>query len=258
MKRILMFVAVLAPLSISSPALADVTVTSHVTGKTGSGESISYVKGLKMRSDSTLGTTQTSAIIDIETQKFISINHAKKEAVVISMAQFRENAAKAAPGARAAATLTPTGETKEIAGRQCAGYTTKVSAPLPIGGDTSSTMVLSGPVFIAKGAPGTEDYLRFYGGAAEKGFMLSDPRQSKGPKGPGQGMADLYKAIVGTGGIPYSMDLSMTVEGTSPLVAMMKKGMSGVMISTVVTKVVTGDIPAGMFEIPAGYAVKTQ
>jgi hypothetical protein len=258
MKRILMFVAVLAPLSISSPALADVTVTSHVTAKTGSGESISYVKGLKMRSDSTLGTTQTSTIIDIEAQKFISIHHAKKEAQVISMVQFRENAAKAAPGAQPAATLTPTGETKEIAGRQCTGYTTKVTTPLPVGGDTTSKMVLSGPVFIAKGAPGTEDYLRFYSGAAEKGFMLSDPRQSKGPSGPGQGMADLYKAIVGTGGIPYSMELSVTVEGTNPLVAMMKKGMSGVMFSTVVTKVVTSDIPAGTFEIPAGYAVSTR
>jgi hypothetical protein len=127
-----------------------------------------------------------------------------------------------------------------------------------MGNDTSTTMVMTGPVFIAKGAPGAEDYLRFYSGAAEKGFILSDPRQSKGPAGPGQSMTELYKAIVEAGGLPYAMELSVTVEGTSPMVAMIKKGMTGVLFSTVVTKVVTDDIQAGTFDVPTGYAVITK
>jgi hypothetical protein len=258
MKRILMFAAVTAPLVIPSPALADVTITSQITGKAGTGESVMYVKGVKMRSESTRGTARTASIFDIENQKFISINHTKKEAVVIPIAQVREKFAKAMPGAKPEAALTPTGESKQIAGRQCTGYMSRVSTPLPIGKDTSTTMVMSGRVFIAKGAPGTEDYLRFYKDAAERGFLLSDPRQPKGTAGPGQGMANLYMAIVEAGGIPYSMELSMTLEGTNPMVAMMKKSMTGVMLSTVVTKVETGEIPAGAFDIPAGYAITTK
>ncbi len=60
------------------------TVTAQVSGKglgkAAESQSITYIKGLKMRTDSTLGDSPTTTIIDIETQKFISINHKKKEA----------------------------------------------------------------------------------------------------------------------------------------------------------------------------------
>ncbi len=71
---------------LATPAFADVTVTAQVSGKgigkAAESQSITYIKGLKMRTDSTLGDTPTSTIIDIEAQKFISINHKKKEASV--------------------------------------------------------------------------------------------------------------------------------------------------------------------------------
>jgi hypothetical protein len=38
----------------------------------------------------------------------------------------------------------------------------------------------------------------------------------------------------------------------------MKKGMTGVVFSTLVTKVVTGDIQAGTFDVPTGYNVTTK
>ena len=86
----------------ATPAIADVTMTSQVTGKgigkAAESQSIVYIKGLKMRNDSTLGDTPTTMIIDIETQKFISINHKKKEAQVFDMAQFRQDMDKTMKG----------------------------------------------------------------------------------------------------------------------------------------------------------------
>ena len=56
---------------LATPAIADVTFTSQVTGKAGESQSITYIKGLKMRTDLTLPGTPTTTIIDLETQRFI-------------------------------------------------------------------------------------------------------------------------------------------------------------------------------------------
>jgi hypothetical protein len=246
-------------LFVASPAFADVTITSQVTGKMGGGstQSVTYVKGGKMRTDSTRMGSPMSIIIDVDNQKFISLNHAKKEATVFEMAQFRETVEKGLKGGKATATLTPNGETKQIAGRTCTGYLSKVSAPMAIGNDSSMTMVMSGPVFIAKGAPGSEDLANFYRTASAKGSMLSDPSQARAG-GAGQGMSDLYKAIAEIGGVPYAMEISMSVEGTGPTAQMMSKGMGGIMYSSTVTNVSTANIPASEFDVPPGYAVKTK
>ena len=66
-------------------------MTGKGLGKAAESQSITYIKGLKMRTDSTLGDTPTTTIIDLEAQKFISINHKKKEAQVYDMAQFRQD-----------------------------------------------------------------------------------------------------------------------------------------------------------------------
>lgn len=245
---------------LATPALADVTLTSQVSGKglakAAETQSITYIKGLKMRTDSTLGDAPTTTIIDIETQKFISINHKKKEASVLDMAQFRQELDKAMKGGDAKASLKPNAEKKEIAGRPCIGYDISVAMPMALGGDTSMTMVMTGPVFIAKGAPGSADYARFHLAAAEKGFIMSDPRAAKGAPQRTKGMTELYKAIADTGGIPYFMEMNMKIEGGGPMAGMMNKVMGGAAFSNTVTAVSTDAIAGDKFEIPAGYKVK--
>ena len=245
---------------LAAPALADVTVTSQVTGKglgkAAESQSIVYIKGLKMRTDSTLGDSPTTTIIDIEAQKFISINHKKKEASVIDMAQFRQDLDKSMKGGQTEASLKPNGEKKEIAGRACNGYDISVIMPMAIGGDTSMTMVMSGPVFIAKGAPGSADYARFHLAAAEKGFIMSDPRAAKGAPQQVKGMTELYKTIADTGGIPYSMEMSMKIDGAGPMAGMMNKVMGGAAFSSAVTAVSTDAVAGDTFDVPAGYKVK--
>lgn len=247
---------------LASPVSADITMTAQMTGK-GLGKmaehnSTTYIKGLKMRSDGTLGNTPTTTIIDLETQQFISINHKKKEAQVYDLATFRQQLDKAARGAEATSTLKPTGETREIAGRKCAGYEMNVTVPMAMGEGMSMSMVMSGPVFIAKGAPGTADFAKFYLAAAEKGFIANDPRAAKGAAQQTKGMTALYEAIAKSGGIPYMMETSVKMEGGGPMAGMMGKMMGGSSFTNTVTAVSTDPVPADTFEIPAGYKVKKE
>jgi hypothetical protein len=241
----------------AAPAWADVTVTAQVTGrgKAAPSEAVTYIKGLKMRSDSTLGDQPTSTIMDLEAQKFITINHKKKEATVYNFTEFREILEKGTKGAAPVTSFKPNGQTREIAGRSCTGYDVMVNMPMALGGDSSMTMQMSGPVFIAKGAPGSADYAKFYRAAAEKGFIFSDPRAAKAQPQQAQGMAEMYKAIADTGGIPFAIELGMKVEG-GPMAGMMNKVIGGIAFATTVSGVSTDAVAADKFDVPAGYAVK--
>jgi hypothetical protein len=48
----------------------------------------------------------------------------------------------------------------------------------------------------------------------------------------------------------------ITAEGSSPMAAMFAR-VAKSDITTIVTKVETGDLPADAFDVPAGYKVKT-
>lgn len=241
-------------------AHADVTIKTTSTGKgfgiSGSTTSTTYIKGLKMRADSSMGGSPTSTIIDLEAQKFISLNHKKKEAQVLDMAKLRQDMDKMVKGAEAASSLKPTGEKKEFAGKSCTGYEMTASMPMAMGEGMEMTMVMTGPVFIARGAPGSADYAKFYLAAAEKGFIANDPRAAKGAAQQTKGMTALYKAIAETGGIPYYMETSVKIEGGGPMASMMSKMMGGAAFSTTVTAVSTEAIPDDKFAIPADYKVK--
>jgi hypothetical protein len=144
---------------LATPAFADVTLKSTMTGKgfgkMADGESVSYISGLKMRTDSVFGGSPTSIIIDLEAQKFISINHKKKEVVVHDMAQFREDLNKTMKTGAVQASLKPNGQKKDLAGRACTGYDMSTAMPMAMGGPGGPelTITMAGPVFIAKGAP---------------------------------------------------------------------------------------------------------
>ena len=250
---------------LAAPAFADVTLTSTMAGKgfgkMADGQSVSHIKGLKMRTDSTVGGTATSIIIDLEAQKFISINHKKKEAQVYDMAKFRQDLDKTIKQGDAKATLKPNGEKREVSGRECAGYDMNVAVPFVMGGGGEGmemTMVMSGPVFIAKGAPGSAEYAKFYLAAAEKGFIASDPRAAKGAASQTRGMTELYKAIAETGGIPFLMETGVKIDGGGPMAGMMGKMMGGSGFTQTITSVATDAIPADKFAIPADYKTKIE
>ncbi len=256
MKRTILCAAL--ALLVAAPAAADVTikmqVTGKVVGKAGEAPGVTYIKGHRMRSDSTHNGTPMTTIIDLDAQKFISIDHRKKEAEVYEMAQLRQTLDKSTQGVSIDASVKPNGQTKTIAGQECSGYDITVSMPMAAGAD-GMRMVMTGPTCIVKGAPGEADYKAFYFAAAEKGFVMSDPRTAKGAPQQTKGMTELYKSLA-EAGMPYEMSMSMKIEGGGPMAGMMNRMFNNAAFTQTVTEVTTGAIGDDVFAIPAGYKVK--
>ncbi|HEY8548483.1 MAG TPA: DUF4412 domain-containing protein [Vicinamibacterales bacterium] len=246
--------------ALASPAAADLTVTQTTSGKAMimnlGGEGVTRIKGNKMRIDSTRGNDTETLIIDIDGQRMISLNAKKKEAIVTPLAKIQEAMGQMAT-ADVQAKVTPTGETKQVAGYSCTVHDVSVSLPFSPGGDMQLSMVMSGPACLSKEAPGYEDWARLYRAAAEKGFIFGDPRAAKGPAAAqAKGLASLYRSMADAG-ITLEQQMNVGFEGSGPMAAMMNR-MGKSTIGVVVTKVDTADVPADLFEIPAGFKVKTE
>src|SRR5262245_25908818 len=120
---------VLLSLSLAAPAAADVTTKQKNSGKgVGSattGEGTQYIKGLKIRMDHSMAGQETSTIMDIGAKQMIILNHAKKEADIQDMSKLAEPLSKI-PVSEIKASITPTTQTRQIAGSTCTVHNVKV------------------------------------------------------------------------------------------------------------------------------------
>ena len=155
--------------------------------------------------------------------------------------------------------LKPNGQTKQIAGKAATGYDMEISVPATIGGAKrhEDDDHLIGPIWIVKGAPGTAEYLGFYKSAVDKGWIFSDPRGAKGNPGQAKAMAEMYRQLVSTGGIPYEQETNFKMGGEGPMAAAMAK-MGNISMTQTVQSVETGALAADLFAAPAGYKLKEQ
>ncbi|MET0429872.1 MAG: hypothetical protein ABW026_15420 [Microvirga sp.] len=245
---------------VAAPAAADVTVTATTTGKAPvvgdlAGSQTTRIKGNRMRIDSVQGDRSTALILDIDGQRMITIDDKKREATILPTAKLQETLNKTSPG-EIKASVTPTAETRTIAGISCKVHQVSVAVPFSMGGpEAQMTMVMSGPACLAKDAPGYDDYVRLYSTVAEKGFILGDPRTAQGPGAAmARGTVSFYKTMTAAG-IPLDQNMHAEMKGEGPMGAMMSK-MFKMDVGQVVTKIETGDIDAAAFEVPAGYKVK--
>jgi len=259
MRHVLAVGVVLAVAVSTSAAFADVTVKGLTTGKglgqLAEGETTTYIKGLRMRSDQMRGDEQMTTIIDVDGQKMISINHKKKEAEIINMADLSETLKKISES-DIKASLTPTGQSRTIAGISCDEHQISIAvdaAPTP---ELKMTMVMSGPACLAKTAPGRETYSAFYRAAVERGLFFGDPRQAKAQPGQAKGMSTLYEKLAAAG-VPLSQDIQIRFEGSGPMAAMMSK-MGATSMSFTVSTISAAPVDESVFAIPAGYKTKSR
>ena len=79
-------------IALAFTAHADVTIKTTSTGKgfgiSGSTTGTTYIKGLKMRTDTTAGNKNLSTIFDVDAQKMYILDVEDKEAKVWDMAAF--------------------------------------------------------------------------------------------------------------------------------------------------------------------------
>src|SRR5215469_6367407 len=160
------------------------------------------------RSEVRLGDKTHVTIYDLDAQKMYIFDSKKKEADLWDMADFAQELSKKVDASSMKASLKPNVQTRQIAGASATGYDMDVSMRSAMGGNQSMmmTVTLQGPVWIVKGAPGTEDYTHFYRAAVEKGWIFGDPRAAKGQPGHAKAMAEMYKQISEIGGIAYESD----------------------------------------------------
>ncbi|MGH8249771.1 MAG: hypothetical protein ACREVI_03575 [Steroidobacteraceae bacterium] len=249
--------AVLA-FALSAPAQADVTLKQTGTGKglgmSGTTNTTTYIKGLKMRVDGEAGKKATATILDVENQKMYVLDPKKKQADVWNMADFGQEISQAVSVEGMRASMKPNGQTKSIAGQNADGYDMEIVVPARIGGEGGMplTMVLTGVTWMAKGAPGSAEYSAFYQGAAEKGWIFSDPRAAKGSPGMAKAMAQMYTEFAKIGGVPYESQMDVKPQAEGMMGGLMAR-MGGMSMTTTTESVETGPLADDLFQPPADY-----
>lgn len=241
------------------PARADMTMVQNVANKglgmNGTGVTTTYVKGLKMRSDMVAGGTTRTTIFDVDAQKMYIFDSKKKEADVWDMADFAKQTGTTLDPEGMTASITPNGQTKPIAGKTASGYDMTISMPANLGGKDDGmkmTATLTGPVWIVKDAPGSADYARFYKGAAEKGFIFTDPRAAKGASGQAKAMAEMYEQFASIGGVPYEIEMNIKMGGEGPMAGLLSR-MGNISTTSTVQSIETAPLDDALFAPPAGY-----
>lgn len=261
--RFLTSVVALGIVACASTASADVKLVAEMTGKmmgrSPSGQTVTFIKGNKMRTDQAMGGAELSTIMDVDTGELITINHKNKEAEVWNIADLARTMQDVGVSAAGVdVKITPTGESKEVAGYKATGYDLNVSVKSAMAGQQGMeiTVSISGPAFLSTDAPGARDYANFYTAAADKGFFFGDPRAAKAQPGNAKGMMALYRTMADKG-IPLESKQVIKLSGDGPMAAVFAK-MGGGEINSTVTSVSADPIAADVFTVPAGYKVKRQ
>lgn len=246
-----------------APAHADVTIKSTGTGKglgmSGTTTSTTYIKGLKMRIDSVAGKKSSTTIFDVENQKMYVLDSKRMEADVWDMGAFSQELSKAVSVEGMRTSMKPNGQTKSIAGHNAEGYDMEIIVPATVGGagGVQMTMVLNGVTWIVKGAPGTAEYAAFYKGAAEKGWIFSDPRAAKGSPGQAKAMAEMYTEFAKLGGVPYESQMDIKAQGEGMMGGLMAR-IGGMSTTSTTESIETAPLADDQFQPPADYKLIPQ
>ena len=256
MKSAILVMGVTVALAV--PMLGDVTIKQTTSGKgmgvSAAGMTTTYIKGMKMRSEVEAKGTVMTTIFDVENQKMYMFDSKKKSADVWDMQAFSQEMARNVEAGEIEASVKANGKKKDIGDKTATGYDMKISVPAKMGGQSgmAMTVTLQGPMWVVKDAPGTSDYMTFYKGAVEKGWIFSDPRAAKGSPGQAKAMAEMQKQLASTGGVPYETEMSISITGEGPMAAVMAR-MGGMSMTSTVTSVDTTALDDALFAPPAGY-----
>jgi hypothetical protein len=226
------------------------------------------VKGLKSRTDMELPPTlNSSSIVDVAAKQLITLQHDQKTAQTAdTSAPAMEVGGKTPPAMTVSVDAAPpaaTGKSQVIDGLKCDEYTFSTSMNLAevTGGQLPPeaaemmkglTMVMKGSMWVAKTAPGAEEYVA-YQRALAKTDLAAATLKTTGVSLPG--LDKMMKAMSTVDGVPYLTVMDMTVEGTGQMADMMRQMMGGMKVTTKVTSLTTDAIGDDACKVPAGYTV---
>jgi hypothetical protein len=230
---------------VAAPAFADLTIKMAMSTVGGPAPmemtSVTSIKGMKMRSDVKVMGQDMSMFVDVTTKQQLMVNNATKE--VQDMGAVMANMPMSL--GEVTVSVKPNGQTKEVLGRTCAGFTALISMPMTVMDETLS-MTMSGTVWIAKDAPGAAEYQAFTKAAAAAGLMSGAFAQGPQAKGLSQ-----MQAAFAENGIPLEQEMQISITGSGQMAQMMAQSGAGDMKMTMkATSISVDPIPAETFAVP--------
>ena len=252
---------------------ADVTLTQTVTIAGGMAamaggmmpKMTTRIKGLKSRMEVEVMDQRIVTLTDLAARQVILLNSATKTAQVLGAGGTQ------VPGVPPAMpqvdmSFKPTGQSRVIEGAKCEEHAFDLAVSMSEMAASGQAppeaaammqdvkMVMSGSVWIAPGGAGVADYTRFQKAAAESSLLGALTGMLPGQGSGAGGMDKLMAAAASAPGLPYLTEMTMTFQGTGPMVEMMKK-MGPMTMSQRITAVSTDPIPDSVFEVPEGYQI---
>ena len=261
--------AICALVALGSAAVrADVTVTTEVTidgpmaamMSGGLPRMIMRVKGTKARMDFEVMGQNVSTITDLTARQVTVLMASQKTAQVFDTDRLQAQATGVAAVPRLEVTFDPTGQTQTIAGQLCDQYSfstsmdmSQMSALTPQMPKEAAEMlkgarvVTKGVVWVAKGGPGAAEYAAFMKAATAANLAA--------PSAPGLGNFDEILRLFGrVDGLAYLSEVEVSLEGTAPIIEMLKQ-LATMKMTNKVTDVSVTPIADDLFAVPADYTV---
>lgn len=221
------------------------------------------IKGRKSRSDVEMNGQTVTAIADLDARQMILLNSATKTATVTTPGSV---AAGGAPVAvpKVDISLKPTGEKRTIEGQVCDEHAFTLSLamgemmagkeipPEAAAALADVQMVMNGSFWVAKSAPGAEEFASFNKAAAESKLLAAVAGATTGAS---NGLDKLMEAAAQASGLPYLTEMTMTFEGSGPMVEAMKQ-MGAMKMTQKIASVSTETLSDDLFTIPEGYTIE--
>lgn len=271
MKQLCTTVTILA-LALA-PLRADVTIVQTMTMEGAMAAAMggtqpkvtTRIKGNKTRTDADVMNSTVSSIMDLDTKQVIILNTAAKTAQITSLD---------APTADKPQTPMPdmniefkaSGSKRTIENVSCNDHLFKVSmdmeqfsgqAQMPPDAAAMMkgiTVIADGVSCIASEGKGVAEFIAFQKRAVQAGLMAVAMGTMPGG-GKGGGLEKLMAAMSSAPGVPYVTEISISFEGTGPMVDMMKQ-MGPIKLIQKVTSVTTDPISDDLFTVPADFKVE--
>jgi hypothetical protein len=196
----------------------------------------------------------------------IVLTPSQKTAQVFDAARLRAQAATAPAMPKLDLAFEPTGRTQTIGGQPCDQFSFLLTVDMSQAGTLApqlpkevaemlkdSKMVTKGFVWVAKDAPGAQEYAAFVKAATAANLLSSPPATSS--LGPAQGSLDqAMRLFMRTDGIAYLSEAEVSLEGTAPIVEMIR-ALATLKLINKVTDVSVAPLADDLFATPADYTV---
>jgi hypothetical protein len=221
------------------------------------------IKGQKQRSDIEVAGQTFYMIVDLTAKQVAMVQPSQKTVQIMT---GPPQLPQGVQPPKIDANFQPTGRSQTIDGVKCDEYSFSTTLDMgQMGGGAAGAqmppeaaqmmqgakMVMKGSVWVAKSAPGAEEYSTFMKAAAKSELAATMAGAMAGGNG---SMSRMMRAMSGIDGIAYMTDMTMSVEGTGQFADMLRQ-MGDMHVTTKISSISTDPIDDSVFQIPSDYQV---